>query len=65
MQVSGGPAYLNAPAIVIMGGLAIPNRPPSKDDLPALIQRYGPVKGIGVGFMRLFEKAGRTGFRGI
>ncbi len=58
MQVSGGPAQLRPRVIVIMGGLAMPNMPLTKENVQALIQRHGPVKVIGVCFMSMFEKAG-------
>ena len=58
MQVSGGPARVRPHVIVIMGGLAMPNMPLTKEDVHALIQRHGPVIVIGVCFMSLFEKAG-------
>ncbi len=58
MQVSGGPAQLHPRVIVIMGGLAMPNMPLTKGDIQTIIQRYGPVKVVGVCFMSMFEKAG-------
>lgn len=58
MQVSGGPVLLRPRVIVIMGGLAMPHMPLTKEDVQALIHRHGPVKVIGVCFMSMFEKAG-------
>ncbi len=58
MQVSGGPAQLRPKALVIMGGLAMPDVPVKKEQVQALIKRHGNVKVIGVCFMSMFEKAG-------
>jgi hypothetical protein len=58
MQVSGGPAVVNPRVIVIMGGLAMPLMPNSKEDVKAMIGRHGNVQVIGVCFMSMFEKAG-------
>ena len=58
MQVSGGPARLSPRVLVIMGGLAMPNVPVTKEQVDALIKKHGSVKVIGVCFMSMFEKAG-------
>jgi hypothetical protein len=58
MQVSGGTARLNPKVLVIMGGLAMPNMPVTREDVKALIERHDGVKVIGVCFMSMFEKAG-------
>ncbi|OPY38993.1 MAG: hypothetical protein A4E35_00225 [Methanoregula sp. PtaU1.Bin051] len=58
MQVSGGPAALHPKALVIMGGLAMPDVPVKKEQVQALIKKHGNVKVIGVCFMSMFEKAG-------
>jgi hypothetical protein len=58
MQVSGGPAQLRPKALVIMGGLAMPDMPVKKEQVQALIKKHGDVKVIGVCFMSMFEKAG-------
>ncbi|MCK9580466.1 MAG: DUF2124 domain-containing protein [Methanoregula sp.] len=59
MQVSGGkPGAVRPTVIVIMGGLAMPMMPLTKDDVKELITRHGDVKVIGVCFMSMFEKAG-------
>jgi len=58
MQVRGGPTeHINPKVLVIMGGLAMPNMPLTKNDVKELIQRHGKVKVIGVCFMNMFEKA--------
>jgi hypothetical protein len=61
MQVSGAQARLDPRVLVIMGGLAMPNMPLTKEDVKELIQRHGNVKVIGVCFMNMFEKAGWPG----
>jgi len=58
MQVIGGPATLRPKAIVIMGGLAMPDVPVGKEEVRDLLQRHKPVAVIGVCFMSMFEKAG-------
>jgi hypothetical protein len=58
MQVNGGQAALRPKALVIMGGLAMPDMPVKKEQVADLIRRHGNVKVIGVCFMSMFEKAG-------
>jgi hypothetical protein len=58
MQVNGSPATLNPKVLVIMGGLAMPNIPITKEQVRDLVARHGNVKVIGVCFMNMFEKAG-------
>jgi hypothetical protein len=58
MQVSGGPATVHPKVIVLMGGLAMPLMPNSKEEVKAMISRHGNVNVIGVCFMSMFEKAG-------
>jgi len=58
MQADGSSATLHPAVIVIMGGLAMPNVPVTKEQVHALIARHGNAKVIGVCFMSMFEKAG-------
>lgn len=58
MQVSGGQVTLHPKALVIMGGLAMPDVPVKKEQVQSLIKKHGNVKVIGVCFMNMFEKAG-------
>lgn len=58
MQANGSPAALHPAVLVIMGGLAMPNVPITKEQVKALVARHGNVKVIGVCFMSMFEKAG-------
>lgn len=58
MQVNGGSATLHPKAIVIMGGLAMPEMPIKKEQVRDLARRHNSAKVIGVCFMSMFEKAG-------
>ena len=58
MQADGSPTAFHPAVIVIMGGLAMPNVPVTKEQVQALVARHGNVKVIGVCFMSMFEKAG-------
>ena len=58
MQVSGGPVSLHPKLLVIMGGLAMPYMPVTKDQVRDLAARHPGAKLAGVCFMSMFEKAG-------
>lgn len=58
MQVSGGPAPLRPDLLVIMGGLAMPLMPVTKEQVRDLAASYPGAKLAGVCFMSMFEKAG-------
>jgi len=58
MQVSAEPAALNPRVLVIMGGLAMPYMPVTKEQVRDLAARHGDVKLTGVCFQNMFEKAG-------
>jgi hypothetical protein len=58
MQVSDVASALKPRVIVIMGGLAMPNMPVTKEQVKDLITRYPDVIVVGVCFMSMFEKAG-------
>jgi len=58
MQVSGGPAELRPDLLVIMGGLAMPLMPVTKEQVRDLALKYPGAKLAGVCFMSMFEKAG-------
>ena len=45
-------------AIVVMGGLSMPNVPVTLDQVVAAVQKYPGAILIGVCFMNMFEKAG-------
>ena len=58
MQVSGGPAVLSPRLLVIMGGLAMPYMPVTKEQVRDLAARHAGAKCAGVCFMSMFAKAG-------
>jgi len=58
MQVSTEPVVLNPRVIVIMGGLAMPYMPVTKEQVRDLAARHGDVRLVGVCFQNMFEKAG-------
>jgi hypothetical protein len=58
MQVSCEPAILNPRVLVIMGGLAMPYMPVTKEQVRDLASRHHDAKLAGVCFQSMFEKAG-------
>jgi hypothetical protein len=58
MQVSGDQAMLNPRVLVIMGGLAMPYMPVTKEQVRDLAARHSDTKLVGVCFQNMFEKAG-------
>jgi hypothetical protein len=58
MQVCGGPAVVNPKVIVVMGGLAMPMMPTTKEAVRDMIGLHTGARVIGVCFMSMFEKAG-------
>jgi len=58
MQVSTEPAVLNPRVLVIMGGLAMPYMPVTKEQVRKLALRHGDAKLAGVCFQNMFGKAG-------
>ncbi|MGA2918742.1 DUF2124 domain-containing protein [Methanoregula sp.] len=58
MQVSGGPVSLRPKLLVIMGGLAMPYMPVTKEQVRDLAACHTGAKLAGVCFMSMFEKAG-------
>ncbi|MFA4860353.1 DUF2124 domain-containing protein [Methanoregula sp.] len=58
MQVSSEPAVLNPRVLVIMGGLAMPYMPVTKEQVRDLSVRHNNAKLAGVCFQNMFEKAG-------
>ena len=57
MQARAGPVTLNPKAIVIMGGLSMPNVPVKAEQVKTVIDRHSGAMVIGVCFMHMFEKA--------
>jgi hypothetical protein len=58
MQAGAAMQNLKPRAIVIMGGLSMPNVPIKVEQIQAVIGRHPGSKVIGVCFMHMFEKAG-------
>jgi hypothetical protein len=53
------PVRISSPgAVVVMGGLSMPNVPVTAEQVQAAISRYPSAKKIGVCFMQMFQKAG-------
>ena len=61
MQVRMSPVKFNPKAIIIMGGLSMPNVPVKAEQVKAVIARHPGAVVIGVCFMHMFEKAGWLG----
>ncbi|HET6581737.1 MAG TPA: DUF2124 domain-containing protein [Methanoregula sp.] len=58
VQAGAPTASLNPKAIVIMGGLSMPNVPIQAEQVNEVIERHRDTPIIGVCFMHMFEKAG-------
>ncbi len=58
MQARAAPVSLKPKAIVVMGGLSMPNVPVKAEQVKAVIDRHPGALVIGVCFMHMFEKAG-------
>lgn len=58
MQADATAPALKPKALVIMGGLSMPNVPVKADEVKAVIGKHAGAAVIGVCFMHMFEKAG-------
>ncbi len=58
MQARVAPIVLKPRAIVVMGGLSMPNVPVKAEQVKAVIAKHPGAAVIGVCFMHMFEKAG-------
>ena len=58
MQAHMAPVKFKPKAIVIMGGLSMPNVPVKAEQVKVVLDKYPGVVVIGVCFMHMFEKAG-------
>ena len=58
MQAAGGVAIENPSAVVVMGGLSMPNVPVSAAQVSNVISPHKNAARIGVCFMNMFDKAG-------
>jgi hypothetical protein len=61
MQANAPAPALKPKAIVVMGGLSMPNVPVKAEEVKAVIGRHAGAVVIGVCFMHMFEKAGWLG----
>ncbi|MDI6899653.1 MAG: DUF2124 domain-containing protein [Methanolinea sp.] len=60
MQASGAATVRNPAAVVVMGGLSMPNVPVTLEKVTGAIGKYQGAAKVGVCFMNMFEKAGWT-----
>lgn len=58
MQANAPAPALKPKAIVVMGGLSMPNVPVKPEEVKAVIGKHAGAAVIGVCFMHMFEKAG-------
>jgi hypothetical protein len=58
MQARMAPVKFKPKAIVIMGGLSMPNVPVKAEQVKVVLDKYPGTAVIGVCFMHMFEKAG-------
>lgn len=58
MQVADPVTITRPAAVVVMGGLSMPNVPVTAEQVQAAISQYPSAKKIGVCFMQMFQKAG-------
>lgn len=58
MQAAAGAGALDPKAIIVMGGLSMPNVPVKAEQVKAVCEKHPNAAVIGVCFMRMFEKAG-------
>jgi len=58
MQAHVAPVVLKPKAIVVMGGLSMPNVPVKAEEVKAALDKHPGAAVIGVCFMHMFEKAG-------
>jgi hypothetical protein len=60
MQASGAAMIRDPAAVVVMGGLSMPDVPVTLEQVASAIGKYPAAKKIGVCFMNMFEKTGWT-----
>lgn len=58
MQVSGAAGRIDPKVIVLMGGLAMPGVPVTKEAVQAVVAAHPGAKVVGICFMHMFAKAG-------
>jgi hypothetical protein len=56
---AGGPVKISSPkAVVVMGGLSMPNVPVTMEQVKSAVEKHPDALLIGICFMNMFEKAG-------
>lgn len=58
MQAAGAVKISNPKAVVVMGGLSMPNMPVTMDQVKTTVEKYPEAALIGISFMNMFEKTG-------
>ena len=58
MQAAGAVKISTPKAVVVMGGLSMPNVPVTMDQVKTAVEKYPDAALIGICFMNMFEKAG-------
>ena len=58
MQTHAGTVILKPKAVVVMGGLSMPNVPVKAEQVKSVLDKHSDAAVIGVCFMHMFEKAG-------
>ncbi len=58
MQAVGAVRISNPKAVVVMGGLSMPNMPVTMEQVKTTVEKYPDAALIGISFMNMFEKAG-------
>lgn len=58
MQAAGAAGIRNPKAVVVMGGLSMPNVPVEVDQVRNAVDKYRDAALIGICFMSMFQKAG-------
>jgi hypothetical protein len=61
MQARVASVTLTPKAVVVMGGLSMPNVPVKVEQVKSVLDKHAGAAVIGVCFMHMFEKAGWTG----
>ncbi|OPZ42495.1 MAG: hypothetical protein BWY93_01814 [Euryarchaeota archaeon ADurb.BinA087] len=58
MQAGGAVKIVNPKAVVVMGGLSMPNVPVTMDQVKSAVEKHPGAHLVGICFMNMFEKAG-------
>jgi hypothetical protein len=58
MQAGGSVKIGRPKAVVVMGGLSMPNVPVTMEQVKSAVEKYPDALLLGICFMNMFEKAG-------